>query len=95
MIQTYLQTGNITGITNIPIIKRMIDESVRRNKKEDKKQKTTMFKVNLIYSSSSEQFKVKAKSFFEANGKAFARKKSNRVPKRVIVRKIAQKTVKI
>ena len=88
MIQQNLQTGNIS-ISNIPpvIIKRLMEERIRRNKNEPDKEKVQMFEVNLIYHNTSEKMKIKSDSFQGAVRNALMRRQ-NKVPRRVTVKRI-------
>lgn len=75
--------------TKIPpiILKKLLDQKLKQNRKEMEKQKTKMFEVRLFYYSSSEQFKIKADSFHGAAREAINRKRTSSIPLKVIVKK--------
>ena len=75
MIQLYLQTGQLSS-TNIPpvLFKRLMEERIKRNKKEPEEEKVQMFEVNLISHSSSEKIRVKSNSFQGAARNALMRR---------------------
>jgi hypothetical protein len=91
-IQTYLHSGTLSNIKNAPpaLIKRILDAKYKRNKKEMKEQKSTMFNVQLQYSSSTEQYKIKSNSFHGAAREAISRRKSTQIPLSVMVKQMKE-----
>lgn len=90
-IQTYLQTGIIptAPIEGIPpfLLKTLLDRYRKRGKTVEGKI-ATMFDVFLQYHSTSEQFKIKAKSFHGASFQALQRRKNKEIPDEVIVTQV-------
>jgi hypothetical protein len=88
VIQQYLQTGQLSKVENVSllVLKRLLDEHIKRSKKESKEEKLTYFEVRLFYTLSSEAFKIKAHTFKEATYIALQRRQTQQLPIELTVR---------
>ena len=90
MIQQNLQTGNISSISNVPpaILKKLIEERIKRNKEEPSQEESQIFEVNLVYHNASEKMRVKTNSFQNAARNALMRRQNSKVPERITIKRI-------
>jgi hypothetical protein len=84
----YLQTGQLGRVEGVKpiVLKKLFDEKLKRNKREEEKQKTRMFEVILYHYNLTERFKVRADSFHGAARNALNRRHGT--PIRVVVKVI-------
>jgi hypothetical protein len=87
-----VKTGQLPSFGNIvpSVLKKLLDEHIRRNRNILSEQKTQLFDVLLVYHSSSEKMKVKSNSFHGAAWNAMMHRSSGEIPKNVRIRRIKE-----